>query len=72
MPPPSSKNIKKSFEKREKNIISMAYHQGKVFRKSKEKEKFTKLVNPVSPGLFGPCILPGWEKIAAPLAINPV
>ena len=50
----------------------MAYHQGKVFRKSKEKEKFTKLVNPVSPGLFGPCILPGWEKIAAPLAINPV
>ena len=28
-----------------KNIISIAYHQGKVFKRFKDKEKFIKLVN---------------------------
>ena len=30
---------------KKKGIISIAYHQGKVFKKSKEKEKFIKLVS---------------------------
>ena len=28
-----------------KNIMSIAYHQGKVFKRFKDKENFTKLVN---------------------------
>ena len=28
-----------------KNIISITYHQGKVFKRFKDKEKFIKLVN---------------------------
>ena len=30
---------------KKKNIISIAYHQGKVFKRFKDKEKFIKLVN---------------------------
>ena len=30
---------------KKKGVISIAYHQGKVFKKFKDKEKFIKLVN---------------------------
>ena len=30
---------------KKKNIMSIAYHQGKVFKRFKDKEKFNKLVN---------------------------
>ena len=30
---------------KKKNIISIAYHQGKVFKRFKDKEKFIRLVN---------------------------
>ena len=36
MPPPLSQKTKK-------NIVRIVYHQGKVFRRFKEKEKFIKL-----------------------------
>ena len=37
--------MKTSFGPRRNEFISMAYHQGKVFKKFKDKEKFIKLVN---------------------------
>ena len=39
------KSMRTSLKRRKKGIISIAYHQGKVFKKSKEKEKFIKLVS---------------------------
>ena len=37
--------MKTLFAKKRRNIISIAYHQVKVFKRFKDKEKFIKLVN---------------------------
>ena len=39
------KQCKEIIRTKKKRIISIAYHQGKVFKKFKDKEKFIKLVN---------------------------
>ena len=39
------KNYEELIRRKKKNIVCIAYHQGKVFRRLKEKGKFIKLVN---------------------------
>ena len=39
------KDYKEIIRAKKKNIACIAYHQGRVFRRFKEKEKFIKLVN---------------------------
>ena len=39
------KQYKEIIRTKKKHIISIAYHQGKVFKKFKDKKKFIKLVN---------------------------
>ena len=39
------KQYEEIIRKKKKGIISIAYHQGKVFKRFKDKEKFIKLVN---------------------------
>ena len=39
------KQYEEIFRTKKRNIISIAYHQGKVLKKFKDKEKFIKLVN---------------------------